>query len=85
MMINAQSKWFRTAFLAVTILHLVPAGALACATCMGSPEDPLTQGLNAGILSLLAIVFLVLSGAAAFFIYIARRAAAFDRQQSANS
>lgn len=49
--------------------------ALACATCFGAPDAPLTKGLNWGIGSLLVMILMVLGGVASFFIYLMRRAA----------
>ena len=47
----------------------------ACAACFGKSDSPLAQGMNWGIFSLLAVVICVLGGIAAFFIYLARKAA----------
>ena len=49
---------------------------LACAACYGQSDSPMAHGLNGGILSLLIVVVGVLGSIAAFFIYLARRAAA---------
>ena len=51
--------------------HLI----LACAACYGQSDSPLAQGLNWGILSLLAVVVPVMGGIATFFIFIAKKAA----------
>jgi len=48
---------------------------LACAACFGKSDSNLAQGMNWGILSLLAVVVFVLGSIAAFFIFLARRAA----------
>ena len=48
---------------------------LACAACYGKSDSSLAQGMNWGILALLAVVLTVLSGVVAFFVFIARRAA----------
>jgi len=56
-------------------LAAAPQSALACATCFGKSDSDLAKAMNWGILSLLAVVVVVLSGFAAFFIYLARRAA----------
>jgi len=53
-----------------------PQGLLACATCFGKSDSNLARGMNWGIFSLLAVVVFVLGCIAAFFIYLARRAAA---------
>jgi hypothetical protein len=47
---------------------------LACATCYGAAGSPQAQGFNAGILVLLALVALVLSGVGCFMFTLARRA-----------
>jgi hypothetical protein len=50
-----------------------PGQATACAVCFGAPDSPMTQGLNAGILFLLGVVILVLSGIAGFAVHLARK------------
>jgi len=54
---------------------LLPQAVFACATCFGRSDSKLAQGMNMGILSLLAVVFFVLGGIAAFFVYLARKSA----------
>jgi hypothetical protein len=49
--------------------------ALACATCYGQSDSNLAKGMNAGIFVLLLVVAGVLGTFAAFFVYLARRAA----------
>lgn len=51
-------------------------GALACATCFGRSDSPLAEGMNMGIVVLLGVVLTVLAGFSAFFVFLARRAAA---------
>lgn len=46
----------------------------ACAVCVGNPNDPQTVGMNQAILGLLAITGVVLTGMAAFFVTLWRRA-----------
>jgi hypothetical protein len=55
---------------------------LACAACYGQSDSPMAHGLNWGIVSLLAVVFPVLGGIAAFFIFIAKKAAAASNLSS---
>lgn len=43
-------------------LWLLPRVAVACATCYGDPEAPMTQGLNAAILFLVGVIGLVQVG-----------------------
>jgi len=61
--------------LAALIIAAAPQSGLACATCFGKSDSDLAKAMNWGILSLLAVVVFVLGGIAAFFIYLARRAA----------
>lgn len=61
---------------AIALLLLSPAKLFACAVCYGQSDSPLAEGMNMGILFLLAVVALVLGGFVAFFIYLARRSAA---------
>jgi len=52
-----------------------PPELLACAACYGKSDSALAQGMNWGILSLLAVVGFVLSGITSFFVYLAKRSA----------
>jgi heme/copper-type cytochrome/quinol oxidase subunit 2 len=54
---------------------LCPEPVLACAACFGKSDSPLAQGMNMGILALLAVITVVLSGVAGFFVYLSRRSA----------
>jgi hypothetical protein len=56
-----------------TVLH--SPSVFACAMCYGKSDSPLAQGMNWGIFSLLGVIVSVLGGIAAFFIYLARKAA----------
>lgn len=42
------------------IFGILPAVVLPCAVCYGNPEDPLSQGMKMGILTLLGFIGLVL-------------------------
>lgn len=53
---------------------LAPLPALGCAACFGKSDSPLAQGMNWGIFSLLAVVTVMLSAIASFFVFIVRRA-----------
>jgi len=55
-------------------LALQPRSLPACAACYGQSDAPMAHGMNWGIVSLLGIIVLVLTGVAAFFVYLARRA-----------
>jgi len=45
----------------------------ACATCFGASDSAMAQGMNMGILALLAVIGGVLGGVAAFFGFLALR------------
>jgi len=53
-----------------------PASLLACAACFGKSDSNMARSLNAGIFSLMAIIGTVLIGAASFFVFLSRKAAA---------
>jgi hypothetical protein len=67
-------KYWIAAF--CVFLALWPQHGSACSVCFGDPASPAAQGLAMGVAALLGVVFVVLGGIAAFFIYLARRAAA---------
>jgi hypothetical protein len=60
------------------VLSLLPQHAAACSVCFGDPASPAARGLAMGVVALLGVVFVVLGGIAAFFIYLARRAPGTD-------
>jgi len=68
--------------LAALAMAVVPQSVLACATCFGKSDSDLAKAMNWGILSLLGVVVFVLGGIAAFFIYLARRAAMTARVET---
>ena len=74
------TKMFLAALAAVLACQAQPL--FACAMCYASPEgnSPLAAGMNWGIMSLLVVVVFVLSAFGSFFIFLARRAAAFARK-----
>jgi hypothetical protein len=67
---------------ATLALGLSPA-VHACATCFGRSDSAMAEGLNMGILFLLGIILALLAAFASFFIFLARRASAVNRQASA--
>src|SRR4051812_10000396 len=59
----------------VLAVFVSTTNTFACAACAGGKIDSeMTQGMNAGIFTLLGVVFCVLAGTAAFGFYIVRRA-----------
>jgi hypothetical protein len=59
---------------------LCPAPLLACAACFGGPDQPLTKGMGAGILSLMAVTASVLGAFTMFFVYLGRKAASTNKE-----
>ena len=53
-----------------------PASVMACAACFGKSDSNMARSLNAGIFSLMAVMGTVLVGAASFFVFLSRKAAA---------
>ena len=53
----------------------VPGRVFACAACFGQSDSAMAAGMNWGILSLLGMIVVVLGSVAAFFVFLARRAA----------
>ena len=60
---------------ALALLVVSASDASACAACFGKSDSKLAEGMNAGIMALLGVVGAVLFAIAAFFVFIARRAA----------
>lgn len=53
---------------------LANAAAYGCAACFGKSDSQMAYGMNAGILTLLAVILPVLALIATFFAYIVLRA-----------
>lgn len=68
----------RVALLFALSLAALPQQAAACSVCFGDPNSPAAKGLAMGVIALLGVVLAVLGGFTAFFIFLARRAAASD-------
>jgi heme/copper-type cytochrome/quinol oxidase subunit 2 len=62
------------------LLVVTPNDVWACATCYGASDSPLAQGMNMGIMFLLACIGVVILGICVFFAYIIRRAAVLERK-----
>jgi hypothetical protein len=56
-------------------LAAMPSSALACSACFGRSDDAMARGMNMGIFALLMVILLVLTGIAAFAIFLAMRSA----------
>ncbi len=54
--------------------------ALACSVCYGDPNSAMTQGAQAGVLVLLGVVGVVLTGLVSLLIFWMRRAAQLEAE-----
>jgi hypothetical protein len=61
---------------AAAALLASPTGALACAACFGKSDSNMAKSVNVAIFSLMGVIVPVLIGAASFFVFLSRRAAA---------
>ena len=52
---------------------------LACSVCYGDPNSAMTQGAQAGVLVLLGVIGVVLTGLASLLVFWMRRAANLER------
>ena len=57
---------------------------LACSVCYGDPNSAMSQGAQAGVLVLLGVVGVVLTGLASLLVFWMRRAANLERLVSAD-
>lgn len=70
-------KRIRVLIFAIILATLAsPTGAFACAACFGKSDSSMAKSLNAAIFSLMGVIVTVLIGAASFFVFLSRRAAA---------
>ena len=79
-------QWARSLLLLLALgVALLPTSVRACAACFGQSDSPMAKGMNMGIFSLLFVVVFVLSGIAAFFIYLVRRSSALAAAAASES
>jgi heme/copper-type cytochrome/quinol oxidase subunit 2 len=76
-------KFVTLAAAAVVAGFASPASVLACAACFGKSDSNMARSLNAGIFSLMGVIVTVLVGAASFFVFVSRRAAASAEAEEA--
>ena len=69
----------RTFILTLFVLA-APRAALACPVCFGQNETPMGNAIKAGVILMLVLVGLVLTGFAAFIVQLNRRARAFAEE-----
>ncbi len=73
------------AILASLSVLLSAQPALACAVCFGDPNSAMSQGAQAGVLVLLGVVGVVLTGLASLLVFWMRRAAKLERLVTADA
>ena len=69
-------------FLPLAVLLAASVRGYGCAACMGNSDSAMAVGMAWGIMTLLVVVGGVLVGIAAFFVYLARRAASVSESAS---
>ena len=67
--------------LVVASMVVAPGLAEACAVCYGAVDSPMTEGVNNGILVLLAVIAAVQVGFVALFLSIRQRARQVRQQK----
>jgi hypothetical protein len=66
--------------IAGSVLMASSPALFACAACFGKSDSNMARSLNASIFTLMGVVGVVLAGAASFFVFLAKRAAAYSQQ-----
>ena len=62
------------------VLLGAPRAALACPVCFGQNDTPMGNAVKAGVILMLVLVGLVLTGFGAFIVQLNRRARTFAEQ-----
>ena len=79
-------NWIKFLVAAAALTFVVcPQAAHACSACFGKSDSPMAKGMNAGIFAMLAIIGSVLTCAASFFVFLARRASSLEKEQQATA
>jgi hypothetical protein len=76
-----KTRGLSVAALALAGTFALPSDASACAVCVGNTTSLLRDGMNAGVLALLAFALFMMVSFAAFFIYLWRRSRSADSSQ----
>ena len=71
----------RTLLLTIVLLA-APRAALACPVCFGQNDTPLGNAIKGGVILMLVLVGVVLTGFAAFIVNLNRRARLFSNDVS---
>ncbi|MGF1678929.1 MAG: hypothetical protein ACFCUX_07020 [Candidatus Methylacidiphilales bacterium] len=70
----------RTVAVGIGLIWVTTSDAVACVACFGAKDDPVVNAVGWAILFLLGVVAMVVGGAAALFISIARRTRKYQQQ-----
>jgi hypothetical protein len=68
------------ALLFAIVLLAAPRVALACPVCFGQNDTPLGNAVKGGVILMLVLVGIVLTGFGAFIVQLNRRARAFAEE-----
>ncbi|HEX3626665.1 MAG TPA: hypothetical protein VH280_14720 [Verrucomicrobiae bacterium] len=69
-------KKFTAALFSLVFFLASQPSVWACSACFGKSDSAMARSLNASIFTLMGVVGVVLSGAASFFVFLSKRAAA---------
>ena len=75
----------RIVFLTLLTIILLMDNLSACATCFGASDEPMTEGMNMAILTLLGVTGSVMGMAGTMFLVIRRRARILREKLNDNS
>jgi len=73
------------ALLSVAFVLASQTPAMACAACFGQSDSSMARSLNASIYTLLGFIGIVMFGAASFFVFLAKKAAATAQVEQAKN
>jgi hypothetical protein len=81
--VKSSRKFLKTILVAAVLTASTASESFACPACGSAngnmPSSPLTNGMNLGILTLMAVIVTVLATIAGFFVYIIRRESALAK------
>jgi hypothetical protein len=81
--VKSSRKFLKIILVATVLVALTASPLFACPACGSAngnmPSSPLTNGMNLGILTLMAVIVTVLATIAGFFVYIIRRESALAK------
>lgn len=75
---NRSNVWL---YFSVFALGTFQTSVSACSVCFGNPDSALGQGARWGVLAMICIITSVLGGISAFFVFLGKRSAAFEKRE----